>query len=82
VREAWEWEICRIDGATHIPLDQLEDRIGELDRDRPVVAYCHHGNRSLWARQVLLDAGFRDVRSLAGGVEAWAQEVEQGMSRY
>jgi len=82
VREEWEWEICRIDGASHIPLDQLEFRIGELDRDRPVVAYCHHGNRSLWARQVLLEGGFRDVKSLAGGIEAWAQEIEPGMPRY
>jgi adenylyltransferase/sulfurtransferase len=81
VREEWEWEICRIDGASHIPLDQLEFRIGELDRDRPVVTYCHHGNRSLWARQVLLESGFH-VRSLAGGIEAWAQEIEPGMGRY
>jgi adenylyltransferase/sulfurtransferase len=82
VRERWEWEICRIGGASLIPLDELERRIGELDRDRPVVAYCHHGNRSLWARQVLLGSGFRNVRSLAGGIEAWAQEIEPGMGRY
>jgi adenylyltransferase/sulfurtransferase len=82
VREEWEWDICRIQGASLIPLDELDHRIGELDRDRPVVAYCHHGNRSLWARQVLIESGFLNVRSLAGGIEAWAQEVEPGMSRY
>jgi adenylyltransferase/sulfurtransferase len=82
VREPWEWEICRIEGASHIPLGELEDRIGALDRDRPVVTYCHHGNRSLWARQVLLERGFSDVRSLAGGIEAWAREFQPEMPRY
>jgi adenylyltransferase/sulfurtransferase len=82
VREPWEREICHIEGDSFIPLDELERRIGELDRDRPVVAYCHHGNRSLWARQVLLESGFPSVRSLAGGIEAWAQEIEPGMGRY
>jgi adenylyltransferase/sulfurtransferase len=82
VREPWEWDICRIEGAAHIPLGELEQRIGELDRNRPVVTYCHHGNRSLWAREVLLESGFSDVKSLAGGIEAWAVEIEPGMARY
>jgi adenylyltransferase/sulfurtransferase len=82
VREAWEWSICRLTDAVHVPLGDLDTRVGQLNRERPVVTYCHHGNRSLWARQILLDAGFRDVRSLAGGIEAWAREVEPTMARY
>jgi adenylyltransferase/sulfurtransferase len=82
VREAWEWSICRLTDAVHVPLGDLDTRVGQLNRERPVVTYCHHGNRSLWARQILLDAGFRDVRSLAGGIEAWAREIEPTMARY
>jgi sulfur-carrier protein adenylyltransferase/sulfurtransferase len=82
VREPWEWEICRLDGAVLIPLRELPARIGELDRSRPVVTYCHTGVRSLTARHFLSEQGFRDVRSLRGGVEAWATQVDPGMARY
>ena len=49
VRHRFEWRAVCIDGATLIPLDQLPDRLAELDRDRPIVVYCHPGVRSLSA---------------------------------
>ncbi|HSR16358.1 MAG TPA: rhodanese-like domain-containing protein, partial [Gemmatimonadales bacterium] len=82
VREGWEWEIARIDGSVLIPLRELGDRMREVDPHRPVVMVCHHGIRSLTARELLRAAGYRDVRSLAGGIEAWAGEVDQEMARY
>jgi molybdopterin/thiamine biosynthesis adenylyltransferase/rhodanese-related sulfurtransferase len=82
VRESWEWAICRLDGATLMPLRDLPQRFAELDRARPVVAYCHTGVRSLIARQFFLAQGFTDVRSLRGGVESWAREIEPAMARY
>jgi len=82
VREPWEWSICRLEGATLLPLRELPQRFDELDRTRPVIAYCHTGQRSLIARQFLLAQGFEDVRSLRGGVESWAREIDAAMPRY
>ena len=81
VRERHEWDICRLPRASHIPLAQLQVRISELDPGIPVVTYCHTGVRSLMAARVLADAGFRSL-SLAGGVEAWAREIDPAMARY
>jgi rhodanese-related sulfurtransferase len=82
VREGWEWEIARIEGSVLIPLPELGDRVRELDHARPVVTVCHHGIRSLTARELLIAAGYSDVRSLAGGLDAWAVQIDPGMSRY
>jgi len=65
-----------------IPLRELPRRFGELDPARTVVTYCHTGQRSLVARHFLLAQGFADVRSLRGGVEGWALEIDPEMTRY
>lgn len=82
VREQWEWQICRLDGARLMPLRELPARLGELDQGRPVVTYCHRGVRSLSAARFLQEQGFQDAKSLRGGVERWATELDPGMSRY
>jgi adenylyltransferase/sulfurtransferase len=82
VREPWEWSISRLDNAVLIPLRELPRRFGELDPGGTVVTYCHTGQRSLVARQFLRAQGFADVRSLRGGVEGWALEIDPGMARY
>jgi adenylyltransferase/sulfurtransferase len=82
VREPHEWEIARVEGATLIPLGELPARLAELDPHAPIVTYCHRGVRSQRAREILAGAGFSGVRSLAGGIDAWAREVEPGMARY
>ena len=81
VREAWEWEIARIEGSRHVPLGELPGRLPELDPHAEIVTVCHKGKRSLLAQQLLQGAGFR-ARSLAGGIDAWAEEAEPGMPRY
>ena len=82
VREPHEWDIAHIEGARLIPLGQLPERLGELDGHAEIVTHCHHGARSMKALQVLRGAGFGRVRSLAGGIDAWADRVEIGMARY
>ncbi len=82
VREPHEWEICHIDGARLLPLGELPTRLGELDGHATIVAYCHTGVRSLRALEILAAAGHRRVRSLRGGIDAWARDVEPTMARY
>jgi adenylyltransferase/sulfurtransferase len=82
VREPHEWDIAHIEGAQLIPLGQLPERLGELDGHAEIVTHCHHGVRSMKALQLLKGAGFSRVRSLAGGIDAWADRVEIGMPRY
>ena len=81
VREPWEAEIAALPGAVLIPLGELPDRVGELDPDREVIAYCHGGVRSLRAAGVLQDAGLK-VRSMAGGIDAWSRTVDPDVPRY
>jgi sulfur-carrier protein adenylyltransferase/sulfurtransferase len=76
VREAWERAVEVIEPSLHIPLGQLEqlgayDLLHGLSRDQPTVVYCAHGIRSLRAVELLREEGFRDVRSLRGGMAAW-----------
>lgn len=83
VREAWECELCRIDGAQHIPMHLVPMRCAdELDADRDIVVICHHGGRSMQVAMFLEHKGYESVFNLTGGVEAWACEVEPGMRRY
>ena len=81
VREPWEWAIARIDGSRLHPLGDLGRTLRDLDPRREVVLVCHHGVRSIAAQRLLRGAGFT-AWSLAGGIDAWAREVEPGMARY
>ena len=73
VREPYEFEAGRIAGARHVELGRLGEQAGELDAGRPIVFYCRLGARSAMAAQAFRRAGF-DAWSMAGGLEAWAQE--------
>jgi len=82
VREPHEYEIAHIDGAVLMPLGELPDRLGELDGHHEIVTHCHHGARSLKALEILKAAGFSKVRSLRGGIDAWAVNVDPSLPRY
>jgi sulfur-carrier protein adenylyltransferase/sulfurtransferase len=82
VRENWEWQISRIDGAKLIPLSDLESVSSELDPDREVVLYCKVGARSMHAAEFLADRGFSSVANLSGGILRWAADVDPAMRRY
>ena len=82
VREDWEAAIARLPGAIHLPMRQLDSRLSELDATRPTVVYCHHGVRSLHVALALRGRGFADVRSLRGGIDRWATEIDPDVPRY
>jgi rhodanese-related sulfurtransferase len=71
VREPSEWTQFHIPGATLIPLGDLPNRLTEVPRDRKVVVVCRTGNRSAQGRDILKNAGFANVTSMAGGVTQW-----------
>jgi sulfur-carrier protein adenylyltransferase/sulfurtransferase len=82
VRERREAEIAHIEGARLIPLRDLPSRLAELPSHAEIVTHCHHGQRSLQALEILRGAGFGNVRSLAGGIDAWSREIDPDVPRY
>ena len=73
VRQDFEWELSRIPGAVHLPLDELPARTAELDDDRKIVFQCRSGARSGMAAQAFRASG-RAAYNLAGGIEAWVED--------
>ena len=82
VREHAELELARIEGAHHIPMQEIPGRIDELDPARDVVCICHGGGRSRRVAEYLAARGFERVFNLTGGIDAWSQEVDPGVPRY
>jgi len=82
VREPHELEISHIEGAELIPLGQLAEHLSELDSAQEMVLLCKSGARSRRALELLVSAGFRRVRHLKGGLNAWAREVDPSMPVY
>lgn len=86
-----EWEVCRVDGSLLIPLHELESRLDEIEdalaergvgEDAPIGVICHHGNRSVKAALLLQRHGFAGAKSIVGGVDLWAMDIQSGMPRY
>ena len=82
VREPYEYEIARIEGAKLIPLSELPGRIGEIASTPDVVIHCHSGMRSAHAVQLLQQAGRQNAFNLAGGIDAWSEEIDPAVPRY
>jgi rhodanese-related sulfurtransferase len=82
VREPWEWQAARIEGATHIPMREIPARVGELDNAREVVAICHHGGRSQQVAMFLEKNGFAKIHNLQGGLDAWSRTVDPAVPIY
>ena len=82
LREHSELAICRIEGALHIPMGEVPERHKALPRDAPLVVLCHHGMRSLNVVQYLETKGFQNAINLAGGIHAWAVDVDPEMKQY
>lgn len=82
VREPWELKIAAVPGALHIPMQDVPDRLAELDHDADLVVFCHHGNRSRVVARYLEQNGFDRVFNLAGGIEAWARQIAPDMAEY
>jgi len=82
VREPNEYQIARLPGSKLIPLGEISDRAGELDVNADIVVHCHHGGRSAKAIQMLQKAGFKKLRNLTGGIDAWSEEIDATLPRY
>lgn len=82
VREPFEQDIARLPGATLIPLGQLPDRLAEIPRDKRLIVQCKSGGRSARAVGMLRDAGFTNAVNLAGGVNAWSEEIDPSVPLY
>ncbi|MEX0994779.1 MAG: rhodanese-like domain-containing protein [Balneolaceae bacterium] len=83
VREPFEYQISNIDGKL-IPLDQLSDRLEEIDvqKNEEVIVMCRSGSRSAKATKMLIDQGFSNVKNLKGGVNEWAREIDSSLPIY
>ncbi len=82
VRSREEFEAVRLPGAELMTQPLLEDFFHSGDKTQPIVVYCHHGLRSLDAAAYLVGHGFQQVKSLAGGIDAWSTEVDPSVRRY
>jgi molybdopterin/thiamine biosynthesis adenylyltransferase/rhodanese-related sulfurtransferase len=82
VREPFEYEIARIDGAKLIPLGEIAERLNELSGERPIVVHCHSGTRSAQATRLLQQRGFANVYNLEGGIDAWSAQIDPNVPKY
>jgi rhodanese-related sulfurtransferase len=82
VRELWEYDVCRIQGAKLIPMRTIPANLQALDGDEDVICYCHHGQRSLDVVAWLRAQGVESAQSLAGGIDRWSIEIDPAVPRY
>lgn len=82
VRETWEIEFARVEDALLIPMRDIVERLGELDKARPIAVLCHSGIRSAVVAGYLARSGFGRVANIKGGIDAWSVDVDPGIPRY
>lgn len=82
VREPYEVAVCAIPGSRHIPMRHIPAALDELPADRDILVLCHHGGRSLRVMQFLRANGFTRVSNVAGGIDAWALQIDPALPRY
>jgi adenylyltransferase/sulfurtransferase len=82
VREPWEIAIVSLPGTVNIPLNELPQRLAELDPKSELVVMCKAGARSRRAAAYLQTHGFDRVANLTGGIDAWARDIEPDMPSY
>jgi molybdopterin/thiamine biosynthesis adenylyltransferase/rhodanese-related sulfurtransferase len=82
VREPFEYEIARIDGAKLIPLGEIEARTNELEQNAEIIVHCHSGVRSAEAVRLLRRRGFVNACHLEGGIDAWSDEIDPNIPKY
>ena len=82
VREPHEFKYASIRNSVLIPLNQIPQRLAELDPEREIVVICHHGMRSQQAANFLERSGFKAITNLKGGIDAWSLECDGSVARY
>ena len=83
-REPGEVATARIAGTMHIPMREIPARLAELSpsKQERVVVHCHHGGRSQRVMQFLRQQGFDQAQNMAGGIDAWSQQIDSSVPRY
>ena len=82
VREGWEFDMVHVAGSQHIPMDQVPQRLKELNPEHTYAVLCHHGRRSQQVANFLDSQGFSHLVNVAGGIDAWAESLNPEMARY
>lgn len=82
VRDLQELALAKVQQATHIPMREVPQRLHELDPAKPLVVMCHSGGRSRRVAEFLSTRGFEEIYNLAGGIDAWAAQVDPSVPRY
>jgi rhodanese-related sulfurtransferase len=82
VREPNEFKFAHIGGSVLIPLNQIPQRLREIDMEQEIVLICHHGMRSMQAANFLTQVGYKQISNLVGGIDAWSIEVDSSVARY
>lgn len=82
VREPWELELASVAGTVNIPMNQVPDKLSELDKDAEIYVMCHHGGRSMQVAQFLARHGFSQVFNVTGGIHIWSSEVDTSIVTY
>ncbi len=82
VRNPDEYEKAKIKDSKLIPLPLLINNIDKIPKDKEIIIYCHHGNRSLKAANILKEKGFSNVKSLVGGIDVWSRFIDSSVPQY
>ena len=82
VRDPDEYQIAHVTGVPQIPLGSLPQRFTELDPNQTIYLHCKSGVRSMKALRFLKEQGFKYVKSVKGGIHAWADEIDQNVPKY
>jgi rhodanese-related sulfurtransferase len=82
VREPQELDVAKVREAIHIPMREVPERLHELDPTKPLVVMCHSGGRSRRVAEFLSTNGFEEIYNLAGGIDAWSEQLDASVPRY
>jgi rhodanese-related sulfurtransferase len=82
VREASELQLARIPDVVHVPMNEVPQRLDELDKDAEIIVMCHAGGRSMRVAHYLSSEGFTNVANLTGGIAAWSHSVDATVPHY
>jgi len=82
IRQPHEYEIVHLENGQLIDQELVDEILANWPKDTPIICYCHHGNRSLQAAMFFRQQGFADTRSMKGGINQWAIEIDPNMDRY
>ena len=82
VREPWEIKISNISDSINIPMNNIEEKLDELKKDDPIAVLCRSGIRSAKVAEILINKSFTEVANIEGGINEWAQSVDQNIQQY